>query len=89
MTTAAGIGDIALAIDDAGDLCRRCFAVGEVKPKPPMSLQIDGRLVSRCVGRRGVAVEHGVIRRSFPGLGEGHIIQQVVAAGALDGSTGC
>ena len=79
---AAGLVDTVPGVNVAGDLAVGA-AVGEVKPKPPRVFQIDGRRTPRRVD--GVAVEaQGDPGGSLPGLGEGHIIQQVVAVAILD-----
>ena len=77
---AAGLVDTARVVNVAGDLAVGA-AVGEVKGDIGV-FQFDGRRFPRCMD--GVAVEAQGPAVGLPGFGEGHIIQQVVAAAILD-----
>ena len=77
---AAGLVDTARGVNVAGDLAVGA-AVSEVKGDIGV-FQFDGRRFPRCVD--GVAVEAQGPAVGLPGFGEGHIIQQVVAAAIFD-----
>ena len=77
---AAGLVDTARGGNVAGDLAVGA-AVGEVKGNIGV-FQFDGRRFPRRMD--GVAVEAQGPAVGLPGFGEGHIVQQVVAAAILD-----
>ena len=78
---AAALVDTVPGVNVAGDLAGAA-AVGEVKSDKGV-FQFDGCRFPRCMD--GVAVEaQGNPEIGLPGFGEGHIIQQVVAAAILD-----